>query len=150
MNEQVLVKLFMKRNEKITFASGLAIFSILVLSILSSPIFRLVAEAQDGNQTATATAQEAQQKLSAIAQRIKEVVAGAGVNTSLVQGEDLADQLRTLNESSEFQNLTQQLSQEFSNLGINGTNIRNLAQESDASLEGLVDKLQNLTSSRES
>ena len=140
----------MKRKEKITFASGLAIFSILVLSILSSPIFRLVAEAQDGNQTTSATAQEAQQKLSAIAQRIRDVVAGAGVNTSLVQGEDLADQLRTLNESSEFKNLTQQLSQEFSNLGINGTNIRNLAQESDASLEGLVDKLQNLTSSRES
>ena len=134
----------------ITFASGLALFSILVLSILSSPVFRLVAEAQDGNQTSSATAQEAQQKLSAIAQRIRDVVAGAGVNTSLVQGEDLADQLRTLNESSGFKNLTQQLSQEFSNLGINGTNIRNLAQESDASLEGLVDKLQNLTSSRES
>jgi hypothetical protein len=140
----------MKRNEMITFASGLALFSILVLSILSSPVFRLVAEAQDGNQTASATAQEAQQKLSAIAQRIRDVVAGAGVNISLVQGEDLADQLRTLNESSAFKNLTQQLSQEFSNLGINGTNIRNLAQESDASLEGLVDKLQNLTSSRES
>lgn len=134
----------------ITFASGLALFSILVLSILSSPVFRLVAEAQDGNQTASATAKEAQQKLSAIAQRIREVVAGAGVNISLVQGEDLADQLRTLNESSGFKNLTQQLSQEFSNLGINDTNIRNLAQESDASLEGLVDKLQNLTSSRES
>jgi|GEM_PF-1444425 hypothetical protein len=140
----------MKRNEMITFASGLALFSILVLSILSSPVFRLVAEAQDGNQTASATAKEAQQKLSAIAQRIRDVVAGAGVNISLVQGEDLADQLRTLNESSAFKNLTQQLSQEFSNLGINGTNIRNLAQESDASLEGLVDKLQNLTSSRES
>ena len=134
----------------ITFASGLALFSILVLSILSSPVFRLVAEAQDGNQTTSATAQEAQQKLSAIAQRIRDVVAGAGVNTSLVQGEDLADQLRTLNESSEFKNLTQQLSQEFSNLGLNGTNIRNLAQGSDVSLEGLVDKLQNLTSSRES
>lgn len=140
----------MKRNQKITIASGLAIFSILVLSILSSPIFRLVAEAQDGNQTSSAKAQEVQQKLSAIAQRIRDVVAGAGVNISLVQGEDLADQLRTLNESSQFRNLTQQLSQEFSNLGINGTNIRNLAQESDASLEGLVDKLQNLTSSRES
>jgi hypothetical protein len=138
----------MKRNEKITFASSLAIFSILVLSILSSPIFRLVAEAQDGNQTSSAKAQEVQQKLSAIAQRIKEVVAGAGVNISLIQGEDLADQLRTLNESSQFRNLTQQLSQEISGLGLNGTNIRNLAQESDGGLEGLVEKLQNLTSSR--
>jgi hypothetical protein len=138
----------MKRNEKITFASSLAIFSILVLSILSSPIFRLVAEAQDGNQTSSAKAQEVQQKLSAIAQRIKEVVAGAGVNISLIQGEDLADQLRTLNESSQFKNLTQKLSQEISGLGLNGTNIRNLAQESDGGLEGLVEKLQNLTSSR--
>ena len=138
----------MKGKEKITFASGLALFSILVLSILSSPIFRLVAEAQDGNQTSSATAQEAQQKLSALAQRIKELVASAGINISLAQGDNLADQLRTLNESSQFKNLTQQLSQEISNLGLNGTNIRNLAQESNASLEGLVDKLQNLTSSR--
>ena len=138
----------MKRKEKITFASGLALFSILVLSILSSPIFRLVAEAQDGNQTSSATAQEAQQKLSALAQRIKELVASSGINISLAQGDNLADKLRTLNESSQFKNLTQQLSQEISNLGLNGTNIRNLPQESNASLEGLVDKLQNLTSSR--
>ena len=137
----------MKRNEKITYASGLALFSILVLSILSSPIFRLVA-AQDGNQTSSATAQEAQQKLSALAQRIKELAAGSGINISLAQGDNLADKLRTLNESSQFKNLTQQLSQEISNLGLNGTNIRNLPQESNASLEGLVDKLQNLTSSR--
>jgi hypothetical protein len=142
------VKLFVKRNEKITFASAVALLSILVLSILSSPIFHLVAEAQDGNQTSSATAQEVQQKLSALAQRIREVVAGAGVNISLVQGEDLADQLRTLNESSQFRNLTQQLSQEISKLGLNDTNIRDLAQQSDASLEGLVEKLQNLTSSR--
>ena len=138
----------MKGKEKITFASGLALFSILVLSILSSPIFRLVAEAQDGNQTSSATAQEAQQKLSALAQRIKGLVASAGVNISLAQGDNLADQLRTLNESSQFKNLTQQLSQEISNLGLNGTNIRDLPQESNASLQGLVDKLQNLTSSR--
>ena len=138
----------MKTKGKITFASGLALFSILVLSILSTPIFRLVAEAQDGNQTSSATAQEAQQKLSALAQRIKELVAGAGVNISLAQGDNLADKLRTLNESSQFKNLTQQLSQEISNLGLNGTNIRNLAQQPDASLEGLVEKLQNLTSSR--
>ena len=138
----------MERKEKITFASGLALFSILVLSILSSPIFRLVAEAQDGNQTSSATAQEAQQKLSALAQRIKELVGSSGINISLAQGGNIADQLRTLNESSQFKNLTQQLSQEISNLGLNGTNIRNLSQESNASLEGLVDKLQNLTSSR--
>ena len=138
----------MKTKEKITFAYGLALFSILVLSILSSPIFRLVAEAQDGNQTSSATAQEAQQKLSALAQRIKGLVASAGVNISLAQGDNLVDQLRTLNESSQFKNLTQQLSQEISNLGLNSTNIGNLKQESNASLEGLVDKLQNLTSSR--
>ena len=138
----------MKRKEKITFASGLTLFSILVLSILSSPIFRLVAEAQDGNQTSSATALEAQQKLSALAQRIKELVASSGINISLAQGDNLADQLRTLNESSQFKNLTQQLSQGISSLGLNGTDIRNLKQQSNASLEGLVDKLQNLTSSR--
>ena len=142
------MKLFVKRNEKITFASAVALLSILALSTLSSPIFHLVAEAQDGNQTSSAKAQEVQQKVSAIAQRIKELAAGAGINISLAQGDNLADQLRTLNESSQFKNLTQQLSQELPNLGLNGTNIRNLAQQPDASLEGLVEKLQNLTSSR--
>ena len=100
------MKLFVKRNEKITWF-GLALFSILALSILSSPIFRLVAEAQDGNQTSSAKAQEAQQKLSALAQRIKELVASSGINISLAQGDNLADKLRTLNESSQFKNLTQ-------------------------------------------
>jgi hypothetical protein len=142
------VKLFVKINEKTTFAFGLALLSILALSILSLPIFNLVAEAQDGNQTSSATAHEVEQKLSTLAQRTKELAASAGINISLAQGDNLADQLRTLNESSQFKNLTQQLSQEISNLGLNGTNIRNLAQESDASLERLVEKLQNLTSSR--
>ena len=142
------MKLFVKRNEKTTFAFGLALLSILALSILSLPIFNLVAEAQDGNQTSSATAHEVEQKLSTLAQRTKELAASAGINISLAQGDNLADQLSTLNESSQFKNLTQQLSQEISNLGLNGTNIRNLAQESDASLEGLVEKLQNLTSSR--
>jgi hypothetical protein len=137
-----------KRNEKTTFAFGLALLSILALSILSFPIFKLVAQAQDENQTSSTTAQEAQQKLSALTQRIKELGSGTGINISLAQGGDLVDQLRSLNESSQFKNLTQQLSQEISKLGINGTNIQNLAQESDASLEGLVEKLQNLTSSR--
>lgn len=142
------MKLFVKRNEKITFASAVALLSILALSTLSSPIFHLVAEAQDGNQTSSAKAQEVQQKLSAIAQRVRELAAGAGINISLEQGDNLADQLRTLNESSQFRNLTQQLTQEISKLSLNGTNIRDLAQQSDASLEGLVEKLQNLTSSR--
>jgi hypothetical protein len=130
------------------FASGLALFSILVLSILSSPIFRLVAEAQDGNQTSSVTAQEVQQKLSALAQRIKELAVSSGINISLAQGDNLTDQLRALNESSQFQNLKQQLDQEISNLGLNVTNIRNLAQQSNVTLEGLVEKLQNLSSSR--
>jgi hypothetical protein len=142
------VKLFVKRNEKMLLAFGLALLSILALSIVSSPIFKLVAEAQDGNQTSSAQAQEAQQKLSALAQRIRELVSASGINISLAQGDNLADQLRTLNESSPFRNLTQQLSQEISNLNLNETNIRNMAQESDASLEGLIEKLENLTSSR--
>jgi hypothetical protein len=144
-----LVKLFVIRNEMTTFVSGLALFSVLALLILSSPVFPLVAQAQNENQTSSSSAQEVQQKLSALAQRIKELSMGSGVNISLAQGDNLADQLQTLNESSPFRNLTQKLSQEISNLGVNGSNIRDLAQESDASLEGLIEKLENLTSSRE-
>jgi hypothetical protein len=144
-----LVKLFVIRNEMTTFVSGLALFSVLALLILSSPVFPLVAQAQNENQTSSSSAQEVQQKLSALAQRIKALSMGSGVNISLAQGDNLADQLQTLNESSPFRNLTQKLSQEISNLGVNGSNIRDLAQESDASLEGLIEKLENLTSSRE-
>jgi hypothetical protein len=144
-----LVKLFVIRNEMTTFVSGLALFSVLALLILSSPVFPLVAQAQNENQTSSSSAQEVQQKLSALAQRIKALSMGSGVNISLAQGDNLADQLQTLNESSPFRNLTQKLSQEISNLGVNGSNIRDLVQESDASLEGLIEKLENLTSSRE-
>jgi hypothetical protein len=142
------VKLLVKGNEKLILAAAVAVLSILALSISFSPTFNLLVKAQGENQTSSAMAQEAQQKLTALAEKVRELGTGAGVNLSLPQGGNLTDQLRTLMESPSFSNLTQQLPQELSKLGLNGTNIKDLQEESGASLAGLVQKLQNLTSSR--
>jgi hypothetical protein len=142
------VKLLVKGNEKLTLAAAVAVLSILALSISFSPTFNLLVNAQGENQTSSAMAQEVQQKLTALAEKVRELGTGAGVNLSLPQGGNLTDQLRTLMESPSFSNLTQQLPQELSKLGLNGTNIKDLQEESGASLAGLVQKLQNLTSSR--
>ncbi len=101
----------------------------------------MAAEAQE-NQTSSQV-QEEQQK--SLVQRIKEL--GASVNLTLPQDGNLTDLLRALNESSTFSNLSQQLSQEISKLGINVSDIRDLQQESNASLAGLIEKFQNLTGS---
>lgn len=142
------MKLLVKGNETLTLAAAVAVLSILALSISFSPTFNLLVKAQGENQTSSAMAQEVQQKLTALAEKVRELGTGAGVNLSLPQGGNLTDQLRTLMESPSFSNLTQQLPQELSRLGLNGTNIKDLQEESGASLAGLVQKLQNLTSSR--
>ena len=142
------MKLLVKGNEKLSLAAAVAVLSILALSISFSPTFNLLVKAQGENQTSSAMAQEVQQKLTALAEKVRELGTGAGVNLSLPQGGNLTDQLRTLMESPSFSNLTEQLPQELSKLGLNGTNIKDLQEESGASLAGLVQKLQNLTSSR--
>ncbi|MGH9988787.1 MAG: hypothetical protein ACRD8W_33055, partial [Nitrososphaeraceae archaeon] len=73
----------------------------------------------------------------------------SGSNLSLPQGGNLSESLQTLVDSAQFKNLSQQLSQQLSQLGINGSNLQSLKQEgSGADFSGLVQKLQNLTNSR--
>lgn len=122
--------------------------SILALSIFLSPTFTLPAKAQDQNQTSPAGAQEAMQKLKALAEKVRELGTGAGLNVTLAQGGNLADRLNTLNQSGALTNLREQLPQALSQLGINATNIEDLQQERGGNLQSLIQKLQNLTSSR--
>ncbi|MFZ1875921.1 MAG: hypothetical protein WAU25_02690, partial [Nitrososphaeraceae archaeon] len=60
---------------------------------------------------------------------------------------NLTEKLSTLKESGAFSNLSQQLPQ-LSELGINEASIKNLVEQKGSSLGGLVEKLQNLTTSR--
>jgi ATP-dependent exoDNAse (exonuclease V) beta subunit len=142
------VKLFLEKNKKLTVASALAMVSILALSVFVSPTFNLPVKAQGEKQASPAMAQEVQQKLTALAQRVRELGNSTGLNLTLPQGGNLTEQLSTLMQSASFSNLTKQLPQELSKLGLNLTNIKDLKQEQGATLPGLIQKLQNLTGSR--
>jgi ATP-dependent exoDNAse (exonuclease V) beta subunit len=138
----------LEKNKKLKVASAMAMVSFLALSVFVSPTFNLQVKAQGENQTSSAMAQEVQQKLTALAEKVRQLVTGAGLNLTLPQGGNLTDQLSTLNHSASFSNLTKQLPQELSKLGLNLTNIKDLQQEQGSTLQGLIQKLQNLTSSR--
>ena len=139
--------LSLKRSRKLTLPIVLGVISLLTLSLSFSPISNMAVKAQGQNQS-TEKSQGVQQEVKELAQKFRELVNGSGANLSLPQGGNLSEQLQTLADSAQFKNLTQQLSQQLSQLGINGSNIQNLQQEGGADFSGLVQKLQNLTSSR--
>ena len=141
-------KLSMKRNGKLTLPIVLGVISLLALSVSLSPILNLAVKAQGQNQTSPEMSQQVQQKLDELAQKFRGLVTSSGANLSLPQGGNLSESLQGLADSAQFKNLTQQLSQQLTQLGINGSNIQNLQQEGGADFSGLVQKLQNLTSSR--
>ena len=139
----------MKRNRKLTLPIVLGMISLLASSILVSPTFNLAIKAQGKNQTSPGMSQEVQQNLDALAQKFRELVNSSGANLSLTQGGNLSEKLQGLVDSAQFKNLSQQLSQQLSQLGINGSNLQSLKQEGGGpDFAGLVQKLQNLTSSR--
>jgi hypothetical protein len=91
--------------------------------------------------------QGVQEKLDQLAQKFRGLVNSSGANLSLPQGGNLTER-HTLVDSPQFKNLSQQLSQQLTQLGLNGSEIQSLKQQADSDLGGLVQKLQNLTSSR--
>jgi hypothetical protein len=141
------VKLFLEKNKKLTVVSALAMVSILALSVFVSPTFNLPVKAQGEKQATPPTAPELL-KLKALAQKVRELGNSTGLNLTLPQGGNLTEQLSTLMQSASFSNLTKQLPQELSKLGLNLTNIKDLQQQQGATLPGLIQKLQNLTGSR--
>ena len=136
----------MKGNEKLTFAIAIGVLSTLALSITLSPNFNLLVKAQGQNETGMS--QGAQQELVELAAKVKVLASKAGLNLTIPQGGNLTEKLQTLSESPAFSNVSQQLSQQLSQLGINGSNIQTLKQVAGSDFGDLVQKLQNLTSSR--
>jgi hypothetical protein len=139
------VELFVKGNKKLTFAVAIGVISALALSITLSPTFNLLVKAQGQNETGMSP--EAQKQLTDLSEKVKELASNAGINLTIPQGGNLTEKLQALMDSSEFANLTQQLPQ-LSQLGINETNVKELQQQTGSDLGDLVQKLQNLTSSR--
>jgi hypothetical protein len=138
------VKLFVKGNEKLAFAMTVGVVSTLALSITLSPTFNLLVKAQNE----TGMSPEAQKQLTELSEKVKDLASNAGLNLTIPQGGNLTEKLQTLADSSAFSNLTQQLPQLLSQLGINETSFKDLQQETGSDMGDLVQKLQNLTNSR--
>jgi hypothetical protein len=140
----------MKRNGKLGLPIVLGVISLLALSLSFSPILNMAVKAQGQNQSSSsAMSQGVQEKVGELAQKFRGLVNSSGANLSLPQGGNLSERLQELVDSPQFKNLTQQLLQQLSQLGINGSSIKNLQQEGGgADFSGLVQKFQNLTSSR--
>jgi hypothetical protein len=135
----------MKRNGKLALPLVLGVISLLTSSLIFSPTLNSAVKAQGQNQMS----QGVQEKLDQLAQKFRGLVNSSGANLSLPQGGNLSERLQALVDSAQFKNLSQQLSQQLSQLGINGSNLQSLTQEGGGSdFAGLVQKLQNLTSSR--
>jgi hypothetical protein len=140
------VKLFLKGNEKMTFAITVGVFSILALSIALSPTFNLFVKAQDQNQTGVS--QGVQQQLTEIAQKFRDLATQAGLNVTIPEGGNLTARLQEIADSAPLSDFRQQLSQQLSQLGINGSNIQSLKQEAGSDFGDVVSKLQTLVNNR--
>jgi len=135
----------MKRSGKLTLPIVLGVISLLASSLIFSPTLNSAVKAQGQNQSS----QGVQEQLDQLAQKFRGLVNSSGANLSLSQGGNLSESLQGLMDSAQFKNLSQQLSQQLSQLGINGSNLQSLKQEgAGPDFSGLVQKLQNLTSSR--
>jgi hypothetical protein len=90
-----------------------------------------------------------QEKLDQLAQKFRGLVTNSDANLTLPQGGNLSERLQALVDSAQFKNMSRQLLQQLSQVGINGSNQQSLKQEgAGPDFSGLVQKLQNLTSSR--
>ena len=124
--------LSMKKSGKLTLLIILGVISLLTLSLSFSPISNMAVKAQGQNQSSPSEmSQGAQQKPDELAQKFKGLVNSSGANLSLPQGGNLSERLQTLVDSPQFKNLTQQLSQQMSQLGVNGSNIRNFSKREE-------------------
>ena len=139
------MKLFLKGNEKLTFAIAIGILSTLTLSITLAPTFNMLAKAQGQNQSGPS--QGVQQQLVELSEKVKDLGSKAGLNLTIAQGGNLTEKLQALSDSPAFGKLKQELSQQLSQLGINATNLKTLKLVAGSDFGDLVQKLQNLSSS---
>jgi hypothetical protein len=133
------MKIYMKREMKLMLI-GVGLLS--ALSLFLSPTTSIVVYAQSENRTSALS--EAQEKLTTLADRLRQVVSDSGVNITLPQDENLTSRLSSLVDSDAFKALSDRFTQVSQELGINTTNVAQLKQEAGSNLTKLVQKLQDI------
>jgi hypothetical protein len=133
------MKIYMKKEMKLMLI-GVGLFS--ALSLFLSPTTSIVVYAQSENRTSALS--EAQEKLTTLADRLRQVVRDSGVNITLPQDGNLTSRLSSLVDSDAFKALSDRFTQVSQELGINTTNVAQLKQEAGSNLTKLVQKLQDI------
>lgn len=135
------MKTYMKKEMKLILI-GVGLLSALAL-FLSPTTTNILVYAQSQNRT-SALSPETQEKLTALADRLRQVVRDSGVNITLPQDGNLTSRISSLVDSDAFKALSDRFTQVSQELGINTTNVAQLKQEVGSNLTKLVQKLQDI------
>jgi len=133
------MKIYMKKEMNLILIT-VALLSALALFL--SPTINIVVYAQSENRTSALS--EAQQKLTTLADKFRQVVRDSGVNITLPQDGNLTDRMSSLVNSDAFKALSERFTQLSQELGINTTNVAQLKQEAGSNVTKLVQKLQDI------
>lgn len=137
------MKIYMKKEMKLILM-GVGLLSALALFLSPTTGIVVYAQSQSENRT-SALSGEAQQKLTALADRVRQVVSESGMNITLPQDDgNLTSRISSLVDSDTFKKLSDRFTQVSQELGINTTNVAQLKQESGSNLTKLVQKLQDI------
>lgn len=137
------MKIYMKKEMKLILM-GVGLLSALALFLSPTTGIVVYAQSQSENRT-SALSGEAQQKLTALADRVRQVVSESGVNITLPQDDgNLTSRISSLVDSDAFKKLSDRFTQVSQELGINTTNVAQLKQEAGSNLTKLVQKLQDI------
>jgi hypothetical protein len=133
----------MKKEMKLLLM-GVGLLSALALFLSPTTGIVVYAQSQSENRT-SALSGEAQQKLTALADRVRQVVSESGMNITLPQDDgNLTSRISSLVDSDTFKKLSDRFTQVSQELGINTTNVAQLKQEAGSNLTKLVQKLQDI------
>lgn len=134
------MKIYMKNEMKLVL---IGVGLLLAFALFLSPTTNILVYAQSQNRT-SALSPEAQEKLTALADRFRQVVGESGVNITLPQDGNLTSRISSLVDSDAFKKLSDKFTQVSQELGINTTNVAQLKQEVGSNFTKLVQKLQDI------
>jgi hypothetical protein len=132
----------MKKEMKLILM-GVGLLSALAVFLSPTTGIIVYAQSQSENRT-SALSGEAQQKLTALADRFRQIVREAGTNITLPQDGNLSSRLSSLADSGALKTLSDKFTQVSQELGINTTNVAQLKQGAGSNLTELVQKLQDI------